>query len=331
MAHVTESQMAGRVRDYIEAFYARGTMLGEDGRSYEVPSTGMPREVGEFIVDMVRSERPHATLETGLAWGRSTLFILRALLENGDEFRPHVAMDPFQATSFHSAARRSLRELGVADLVEFYEERSEFVLPRLLQERRQFDLAYIDANHLFDFVFVEFRFIHTLLKPGGLMIFDDTDWDGVHLTCRFAETNLGYRRVAQVGRSAGVPLDHKPNPLDPPLRPRMTAYRKPMQELERQEAQLAPCFDGFPQLARTGARNLRHKGLAALAAGDRSLARRLFILSLAHEPGHPKTYLRLLRTFIPLNVARMLSAKTRRTVSQRGSTIQEVAGDRSTP
>jgi hypothetical protein len=38
----------------------------------------------------------------------------------------------------------------VRELVEFYAEESLVVLPRLLTEGREFDLAFIDGNHRFE-------------------------------------------------------------------------------------------------------------------------------------------------------------------------------------
>jgi predicted O-methyltransferase YrrM len=323
---VTRSETASRIRERIDEIYRRGVALGDDGNAYEIGLTSIPREGGSFITDLVHVERPLATLETGMAWGLSTLFILQSLLDNGDEFRPHVVMDPFQSATFHNAANRSLRELGIADLVEFHEEPSELALPQLVRDKRQFDLAFIDADHRFDGVFVEFRFIHSLLKPGGLVIFDDSVRDAVHLTCRFAETNLGYRKVGQAAwrRTAG---DEKPDPTGIPARVRFTAYRKPAQELERSSQHFVPFFDGVSLLSPGHGAELRLRGRMALAAGDLVLARRLLLLSLLAEPYHRRTYLRLLRTFLPRKLARVLSARPQLTPV---STIGE-ASDRSTP
>ena len=138
------AETAGRIGERIAELYTRGTIVGDDEQPYPLGRMSVPGGEGRFIADLVRSEKPRATLEIGMAWGMSTLFILQALFENGSEFHPHVVMDPSQEQTFHNAARRSLRELGIADVVEFYQEPSELVLPRLVQEGRAFDLAFVD-------------------------------------------------------------------------------------------------------------------------------------------------------------------------------------------
>ncbi len=94
----------------------------------------------------------------------------------------------------------------------------------------------------------------------------------------------------------------------------MRAYRKPMQEVELPQGYVAPFFEGFKPLRRSHTGEIRRRGLTALAAGDRALARRNFIEALRHEPTRLKIYLRLLRTLLPVKVARALGAKTRWTL-----------------
>jgi predicted O-methyltransferase YrrM len=306
---VTRSELARRIDEGIDEIYARGSLIGDDDRLHEVGLTSVTRHRGEFIADLVRSERPHAALEIGMAWGLSTLFILKALLENGDEFRPHVVIDPGQSRLYSNAANRSLRDLGIADLVEFHEEPSELALPQLVRENRQFDLAFIDGSHQFDHVFVDLSFVHLLLRPGGVVIFDDANWSAVRLTCRFAETNYGYQAIADY---VPKPSHHRPRLFRRKRHPAVQAYRKPMEALELPPGYVASFFEGFEPLGSSQTGELRHKGLVALAAGDRTLARRHFLEALRHEPTRLKIYLRLLRTFLPLRAARLLSAKSRR-------------------
>jgi predicted O-methyltransferase YrrM len=307
--------IAQRIANRIDEIYARRVVLGDDGRPYDIGLTSVSRRRGEFVAGLVRTERPRATLEVGMAWGLSTLFILQVLFENGDEFRPHVVIDPFQSASYHNAALRSINELGLADKVEFIGEPSELALPQLVQQKRRFDLAFIDGAHLFDYVFTDLRFVHLMLKPGGLVIFDDANWDPVHLACRFAETNYGYQPVAD---DRGQQTHRRKRLFRPEdrRRPSVRAYRKPMQPLERAQGHLAPFFDDFRAKTQVHGGELRHKGLMALAAGDRIAARRNFRLALSQDPTHFKTYFRLIRTYLPLNIARALSASSHRTAQQ---------------
>jgi glycosyltransferase involved in cell wall biosynthesis len=56
---------------------------------------------------------------------------------------------------------------------------------------------------------------------------------------------------------------------------------------------------------------LGHEGLMAMRAGDMMTARRNFARALRQEPGNVKTMLRLMRTLLPVRLARALSGRTR--------------------
>ena len=156
-------------------------------------------EEGLALRDWVRRERALRTLETGLGYAVSTLFILEALLENGPDPR-HVAADPFQyrslpghRTVYRGVGLETLEEAGVRDLVEFHEEESQVVLPRLLGDGRRFDLAFLDGNHRFEGVFCDLVYSGRLLEEGGIVFVDDTQLPGVRRAVDFCVANLGWK------------------------------------------------------------------------------------------------------------------------------------------
>jgi predicted O-methyltransferase YrrM len=155
-------------------------------------------EEGTALRDWVRREEAFQTLETGLGYAVSTLFICEGLLENGLGPR-HVAADPYQLTAlpqhrsrYNGVGLRTLEEAGVRDLVEFYAEESQIVLPRLLGEGRRFDLAFLDGNHRFEGVFIDLVYSGRLVKEGGIIFVDDTQLPGVRRAVDFCLANLGW-------------------------------------------------------------------------------------------------------------------------------------------
>ena len=95
------------------------------------------------------------TIEVGLGYGISALFVCEGLLRNGDPTAQHVVIDPHQPTRFANCGLQFLDEAGVLPMVEYHAEESQIVLPRLLGEGRSFDLAFVDGNHRFDGVFLD--------------------------------------------------------------------------------------------------------------------------------------------------------------------------------
>ena len=53
---------------------------------------------------------------------------------------------------------------------------SRVILPQLLFRDHKFDLIYIDGSHESADVLSDSLFSYNLLKPGGVLIFDDYEW-----------------------------------------------------------------------------------------------------------------------------------------------------------
>jgi Methyltransferase domain len=100
-------------------------------------------------------------------------------------------VDPYQRESWNGAGLRTLRDAGVDDRVEVIEEESQLALPRLLSERRGFDLAFVDGDHRFEGVFLDLYFMTRLVRPGGLIVVDDPWMPSVRTALAYVERNLG--------------------------------------------------------------------------------------------------------------------------------------------
>ena len=103
----------------------------------------------------------------------------------------HVAIDPNQA-GFSNIALQLVDEAGLRDHLEFYEEPSEMVLPRLLADRRRFDFAFVDGNHRFDWVFVDLIYLGRLLRGGAVIFLDDYQLSSIGKAVAFCVRNLGW-------------------------------------------------------------------------------------------------------------------------------------------
>ena len=190
---------AARVREVRERLFAAGAGVARaDGVRRELFPVAIGIEEGLALRDWVRKERAVSTLESGLGYGISTLFICEALLANGSDGR-HVAADPYQfaslpghRTTYGGVGLEILEDAGVRDLVEFYAEESQILLPRLLAQGRRFDLAFLDGNHRFEGVFVDLIYSGRLLKEGGIVFVDDTQLPGVRRAVDFCIANLDW-------------------------------------------------------------------------------------------------------------------------------------------
>lgn len=311
------------IRNRIQQTYQRGYVLGDDDVSYSIAPMSVASWRGEFVRNLCLAEKATSSVEVGMAWGLSTLHIVEALIANGATGRAHVVIDPMQSARFHNAARRSLRDSGVEELVEFYEERSDLALPRLISEGRRFDFSFIDGDHRFEAAFLDVVFVDRLLKPGGVVAIDDTWSHPVYLACKFLEVYFHYTPVAEQLKPPGdnfageAKHRRRRDPTFGADLPKMRAYRKPLSdeahddELDFSRLSLADAY--LPSaIAEAHARRLAYYGLRELGEGKRGEARRALATALRLNPMRLKNYARFMRTLLPSWMAKRLSGHTGR-------------------
>jgi predicted O-methyltransferase YrrM len=184
-----------RIRRVIEQLVEKGSVTDADGVERSIfPVALNPREAAA-LRDWVSCERAVHTVEVGLAFGFSSLHICQALILNGDPETKHVVIDPNQLTGYAGAGLRVLQDAGVAHMVDLRSEESQLVLPQFLKNGRCFDLAFVDGNHRFDFVFVDLFYLGRLVRKGGVIILDDYNLPGIRRAVSFFVTNLDWTVV----------------------------------------------------------------------------------------------------------------------------------------
>lgn len=182
-----------QVRQVIERLLRDGTVVARsDGTVHHLFPVAVGAAEGEALREWVVGEGAARTIEIGLGYGISALFVCEGLLSNGDAAASHVVVDPHQATRFGGCGLQVLEEAGLAWLVEHHPEESQIALPRLLSERRRFDLAFVDGNHRFDGIFLDLVYLGRLLHPGAIVVVDDYQLPAVARAASFCLTNLGW-------------------------------------------------------------------------------------------------------------------------------------------
>lgn len=179
----------------LEAAYTRGWLPGDNGKQIPTFPSGMTRRAGAALADIVRAQGARRTLETGLALGLSTLWILSVTGE-GATGTIHTAVDPFQKKDWKNSGLRTLEDAGVRGLVEFVELDSALALPQFAREGRRYDLAFVDGGHLFENAFTDILFAARLVRPGGLVVVDDVWMPAVRWAISYFQTNAGLVREA---------------------------------------------------------------------------------------------------------------------------------------
>jgi predicted O-methyltransferase YrrM len=217
---------------------ATGVTKTADGNGTVEVHSAISTSEGQFLQNLVREADPTVSLEVGLAYGISALFICDALsVRNGTQ---HIAIDPTQngaidptqhytsrGDSWGGIGMANLQRAGYGNIVRLIEKPSYRALAELEADGQRIDFAFIDGWHTFDFVLLDFFFIDRMLNVGGVIAFDDASWQAIRKVCRFVKTNLAYSVLG---------VDGSDSPLS--LKRRLTEHllrRSPLRKLLRRD------------------------------------------------------------------------------------------------
>ena len=83
------------------------------------------------------------------------------------------------------------------------EDYSIHVLSDFIRAGKSFDFIFIDGNHRFDDVLVDFYLADQVLEVGGLMVLDDTWMASIRTVLAFVLANRAYEIVPQRSHADG--------------------------------------------------------------------------------------------------------------------------------
>lgn len=177
----------------LEQIYQTRQVEDAEGNAINPFPTATAYELGKVFYDLIQEEKLERTLEVGMAYGLSTLFICQAHSDKGTGH--HTAIDPNQNSLWRSIGKLNIEKAGFADRFRFFEACSHEVLPQLLANGEQFDFAFIDGMHLFDYALVDFFYIDKMLRVGGYVIFDDIWMPSIRKVLYFVVQNKAYELI----------------------------------------------------------------------------------------------------------------------------------------
>ena len=141
----------------------------------------------EKAIRGLKGEPIHA-LEIGVFEGASTVWLLQNILTHPDSRL--TAVDTFEGSvefrdkmadcvaSMEETFRANIEVTGQGHRVETLKSYSFDALVQLNQDRRScYDLIYVDGSHMSWDVLSDAVLSWPLLKPGGILVFDDYLWD----------------------------------------------------------------------------------------------------------------------------------------------------------
>ena len=183
--------------DVLARMYSEPRLLGtESPEPVELqPKVRISIEEGANLYNLVRDRGLNSTIEIGFAYGFSTVWLLEALAATGAE--RHVAIDPYEKDVWRGVGLKQAELLDSGVAAEWICDSSVFALPDLIRRGHKADFIFIDSQHIFDEMLVEFYFADKLLTVGGLVAFDDMWMPAIRSVTNFVLRNRRYEVVRQ--------------------------------------------------------------------------------------------------------------------------------------
>jgi len=157
----------------------------------------------EALYETILRTRSSNVLEVGMAFGVSSLAILTALRDLGQNGKL-LSIDPVQTPYWKGCGLASITRAGLKDRHEMHEDYDYNVLPKLLTSGLKIDFAYIDGWHTFDYTLLDWWYVDKMLNAGGIVAFNDCAWPAVDKAIQFVLTHRKYSEI-----DVGIPAPRR--------------------------------------------------------------------------------------------------------------------------
>lgn len=174
----------------------------EKGNKHDLQSN-ISKEEGIFLQSLIKKYQPENTIEIGCAQGISSLFICSELEKRQNTH--HTIIDAFQSSYFNNIGVANLNKANVK-LYDLKEEYSEIALPKLLSEGKKYDFCFIDGNHTFDHVLIDFFYLNRMTNIGGIIVLDDVGMPSINRLVRYLLNYPAYKLVDKLSQSESTKI-----------------------------------------------------------------------------------------------------------------------------
>lgn len=171
----------------IEEIYRTRIIHDAAGQPRDAFPASLRYEDGQALYRVVKESGAKNSLEVGMAYGVSSLFILQALKENGGTY--HASIDPWQEKWWQDIGLLNVQRGGFGDMHQLHRGPSYSVMPDLMKEERRFDFIFIDGNHRFEYTLMDFMYADMLLNTGGYIMLHDPWLPSIRKVISFLITN----------------------------------------------------------------------------------------------------------------------------------------------
>ncbi|CAN7183176.1 class I SAM-dependent methyltransferase [Rhizobium sp. LjRoot254] len=195
-------QISGAARETLSRMYSSSVLDGTEEKARSIGQEKINILQGSELNRILKDIKAAKTLEIGFAYGFSTIWLLDAVAMHGGT---HNAIDPFEKRRWGGVGLHQVNQTtGFDKLFKWHEAFSIHALSDFIRSGETFDAVFIDGNHRFDDVVVDFYLADQVLRVGGIVAFDDLWMDSVKSVASFVALNRHYELVPQRASTMAV-------------------------------------------------------------------------------------------------------------------------------
>jgi predicted O-methyltransferase YrrM len=168
------------------------------------------RSEAEFLFNFLKKKKIKSTLEIGFAYGFSTAYIISATKSE------HFVIDPNQTSIYKKHGVKNIKALSLSKYLHPIEDKSYNALPCILKKNLRFDFIFIDGDHKFDNIFLDFYYSDLLLNTGGYIIFHDSWMRPIQLTTAWIINNKKNYKFVKCSEKNLIVLKKTKDDIDRP-------------------------------------------------------------------------------------------------------------------
>jgi acyl transferase domain-containing protein/predicted O-methyltransferase YrrM len=178
----------------VQNLYKTGKVSNLAGIERFIFPWAISSDIGGVLYDIISKYDLKRSMEIGLAYGLSGLFMTQAHKDRN--YGHHTSVDPCQTVEFQSIGIDQIKKAGHSAHFRLLEAKDYDILPVLVKEQEKFDFIFIDGLHMHDYVVIDYFYSDLLLEVNGFMAFDDCHAPGVSSAVAYMEENRNYQFIA---------------------------------------------------------------------------------------------------------------------------------------
>jgi predicted O-methyltransferase YrrM len=165
----------------LENVFSSKKFLKKNGEWIDIHSE-TSRDQCLFLQKIISDNKFSNSIEIGFAHGMSALAITEEVSKNNGK---HLIIDKFEISNWNSIGLDIIEQAELSSFIEYHEEYCYEILPKLYQNGRKFDFAYIDSTKQLDWLLVNFFYIDRMLELNGVIVFDDVTFPSIRKLLRY--------------------------------------------------------------------------------------------------------------------------------------------------